>query len=364
MKADVLIVGAGVAGCAAARLLAPDHRVVIVDRAAVPTARIGESLPGAARRLLDRLGLAAAFDAGGHLPGLGAAARWGSDRIERRDSLFDPLGPGWRLNRVGFETMLRLGAQAAGATLMAPARLERLSRGTGGWHAVVDGIDIAARFVVFAHGRGAPPTGALPRPRGLDRLVCRHARLPLPLLGSDLAAFTFVEAVADGWWYHATVPGGAVIAFHTDADLPPARQATEPAGFAALLAATRTFAGAALPDEAVIHRASARGQTVASVAGPDWCCVGDAAVAFDPLSAQGMFHALYTGVKAGEATASALAGDAASLADYQASISAIMADYVMGLAGQYASEHRFAELPFWQRRHAAGAIAAAATHLR
>ena len=66
MEADALIVGAGPAGATAALNLAPFRRVVLIDRRNAPAPRIGESLPGAAWRLLTDMGLWDGFLADGH----------------------------------------------------------------------------------------------------------------------------------------------------------------------------------------------------------------------------------------------------------------------------------------------------------
>src|SRR4029434_4989904 len=53
-----------------------------------------------------------------------------------------------------------------------------------------------------------------------------------------------------------------------------------------------------------------------SVSGHGWLAVGDAAMAFDPLSSQGLMHALASGMRAGEALHSCLAGEAAAMGEY------------------------------------------------
>jgi flavin-dependent dehydrogenase len=62
-------------------------------------------------------------------------------------------------------------------------------------------------------------------------------------------------------------------------------------------------------------------------AGPGWLAVGDAALACDPLSSQGLFNALYSGLMAARALRSALAGDTDALADYDRTIARVVDAY-------------------------------------
>src|SRR5258706_13570090 len=107
MDFDALIVGAGPAGATAALNLAPTRRVALVDSRAVATPRIGESLPAAARRLFSDMGLLDSFEREGHSPCYGNRFFWGGLAPEESDSLRNPDGPGWHLDRARFETWLR-----------------------------------------------------------------------------------------------------------------------------------------------------------------------------------------------------------------------------------------------------------------
>lgn len=369
---DVLVLGAGVAGCAAAMVLGEHHTVTLVDRAETTAPRIGESLPGAATPLLRRLGLIERFEADGHRPSLGKASVWGSNVLVRRDAFTDPMGPGWCLDRLRFDTMLRAAACDRGARLIAPASLTGLTRradGAAGWHALLRSADedivLDARFVVLAHGRGTPPTAFDPplAVRASDGLVCRFVKTPPSPTSTTLTGFSLIEAVAEGWWYQATLPDGhRVLAFHTDADLPSARRACHPEGFTALLAATHGLDITPSPPVATIARASARSQVLDRPCGADWCAVGDAACAFDPLSSQGLFHALYTGVRGAEATIHAMQNDTQALPAYGRQLAQIVAAYSANLGRFYGVETRFGDSPFWTRRRHAPRLGVATRH--
>ena len=357
---DILVVGAGVAGCAAALVLGEHHSVTLVDRVEALVPRIGESLPGAATPLLHRLGLLERFETAGHRHSLGKASAWGSKLLVRRDSFTDPAGPGWCLDRVRFDTMLRDAARERGVRLMAPASLIGLTRqsdGTGGWHALLRSADadiaLDTRFVVLAHGRSAPPAALDPplKVQASDRLVCRFVRMPSSSPATMQTGFSVIEAVQEGWWYQTTLPDGQrLFAYHTDADLPSARQACHAEGFAALLHATHALDVAPIPPDVPIGRASARSQRPDRPCGTDWCAVGDASCAFDPLSSQGLFHALYTGVRGAEAAIVAMRGDNRALAAYGGRVAQITDAYSRNLRRFYALETRFRDNPFWARR--------------
>ena len=63
---DVLVIGAGPAGCAAARMLASfGHRVLLIDRPSTGRHSLAESIPPSANRLLVELGMKNAVDAAG-----------------------------------------------------------------------------------------------------------------------------------------------------------------------------------------------------------------------------------------------------------------------------------------------------------
>ena len=358
---DVLIVGAGPAGATAACILAARHCVVMVDHSSTPPLRIGESLIGAARPLLRDLGVLERFEAAGHQPGLGQASSWGTRDVVWRDSFLDVRGPGWRIDRARFETMLREAALERGAAIIAPAQALRFARAagrSGGWIATVHAAEgtrqLIARFVIDASGRSASfaRDAALTWRSAPDRLVCRFVRLPHPHERDEFERVSLVEAVADGWWYCASLPDNSrVLAFHTDADLPAARQSRDVEGFFSFLGETHTMA-ARVPRgiEGAVARVSARTQWLVDPCGDDWCAVGDAALAFDPLSSQGLFNALYGGLRGGEAVAAALAGDQAPLAAYRERLVMIRDAYRRNLRRTYQMELRFRDRLFWRRR--------------
>lgn len=355
---DVLIVGGGPAGATAALNLAPLRRVAVVERSAEPSPRIGESLPGVARRLFRDMGLLDAFLAAGHAPCYAQRSVWGDARPQELDALRDPDGHGWHLDRVAFERWLREVARERGAELLAPATVEQIERDGGGWRVDVtrgtEVVQLRAAFVIDAAGRTAPVAKRLgARTRVDDRLVCGwlYGRDG----GSGGSGMTYVEATEDGWWYTAPFAvGRRVLAFHTDADLPAARIARDRNSLLQHASATREL-GALLASAGFVADETA-GFTPANsamlepCAGDGFLAAGDAALAFDPLASQGILNALFTGLAAAEAADSHLGGDDEALDRYRRTIAGIAAAYRRHLALWYGTEQRWPHAEFWRRR--------------
>jgi flavin-dependent dehydrogenase len=352
---DVAIVGAGAAGSAAACALAPHASVALVDRIGHPRWRIGETLPGAARRLLAALGGWDRFAAAGHGSAPLKVSRWGSDAAVELDSMRDPDGAGWRLDRARFEADLRADAVARGATFVS-ASVDRLARTANGWHVSLgSGETIAARRVIDASGRGSTLLRTFgQRRQAMDRLACVYQRVPQPGRPDPT---TYTQAVPEGWWYTAVLPDGdRIVAFHGDADAPAVRGILRegPVNAALALPGIAEAVGNVDPARAARPKLCAANGVARTAAGEGWLASGDSAMALDPLSSQGLFNALATGLEAGEATRALLAGNAAANAAYAARISRIWQAYVGHHATYYAMETRWPEAPFWARRRRGG----------
>lgn len=353
---DIAVVGAGPAGAALASVLAPRYRVLVLDRVARPVARIGESLIPAARRLLRDMGMLEAFEAQGYAPYLGNRSFWGGAE-GLSDFIRDPDGPGWHLDRAGFETFMRKAALARGARVIAPAKLGSIRRDGTGWRvqANVRGrdVDLSARLLVDAGGRAAPLAKQMGAVRqNTDRTVAYWLRGRDTGVVGD-AGFSTVESEKAGWWYTAPLggqPGGhRVLAFHTDPDLV--------AGDGALMMRAQALPGigailreAGFRSQGKVMTTAANSARLSQFSGQGWLAIGDAALSFDPLASRGLFHALYTGFSGAACCDAVLQGQTQGFDDYAADLERITQAYDRHLSIFYGSEARWQGAPFWHRR--------------
>ncbi len=350
---DVVVVGAGAAGAAAACVLAPSVSVALIDRTAEPCWRIGETLPGAARRLLMAIGGWDRFAAAGHGAAPLKVSRWGSDTPVELDAMRDPDGVGWRLDRARFERDLRADATARGATFL-PAGVSGLVWEAGGWRLMLDtGQTLRARRLIDASGRRSHKLQRFGQRRlVMDRLACAYQRVAQ---GGCPDPTTYTEAVADGWWYTTMLPGGdRLVAFHGDADAPALRRILREGPLAAALRVPGLAEAIGKVDPALATKPMlcAANSVARSAAGDGWLAAGDSAIALDPLSSQGLFNALATGLEAAEATMTLITGDDDATRRYATRMGRIWQAYVGHHATYYGMETRWPDAPFWARRSA------------
>ena len=362
---DVLIAGAGPAGAATAISLnafAPDLRVALVDAPREEGLRVGETLPPRIERILDHLKVRDAFMAAGHCPSYRTVSAWGGPELASNEFLFQAHQTGWRLDRARFDAMLL--AKAAERSVHIVGKVAGAAHTEAGWRVRLDnGVTCAARFLVDATGRGAN----LARQNGVrfensDRLIGVVAVFEG---AADDGVGLLLETFADGWWYTAALPGARrIVACMSDADLVRRLGLNRSDGFMQALDAAqhvRHAVGNARPAGSPALR-PAGSRCIARDTALPLLCAGDAASCFDPVSGQGIFKALRSGIFASYAIGDyLLRADDAGLRRYRRLVTDEFAAYRKTLREFYAMEPRWADRPFWRRRVGSEALAGVTT---
>lgn len=357
---DVAVVGGGLAG-AASCISARQHglRVAWVAPEAAQTP-LGDSLSESANAIVRSLGVAHLLESAEHRPQNTLFSAWGSARLGERHAITSPFGAGYVLNRTVFQAAMRRSAETGTTVWNAPCVACKPEN--GGWNlTLASGGGVQASALVDATGRAARLGRRFTTLHRLDRLVALATHVvPSSRLITPTPA-TLIEADENGWWYAALIATGMISLFYfSDPDLLPAQPARSPATLQALVANTRSVAR--WLDELDVRytepvRLASAGTTWLEAAagcehGAYWLAVGDAAMAFDPLSSHGMTSALWGGWHAGRLIRDALAGHTESLAHYQRALERGRRQFLMDRTRIYGLEQRYPASRFWARRHA------------
>lgn len=361
-QVDVAILGGGPGGTSTAIALArAGWSVIVMERSHYDSPRIGETLLPQVSVPLMELGVWHQFLLDEHIQSPGVTAVWGQTEPYDNDFIVNPYGSGWHVDRRRFDTMLARAAETSGAEVLRDTtpitciwdakvawHLEAIAgRTVKRWHAAV---------LVDATGRLASPARSLGGRRIVyDRLVGLVGLIPV-VSETIVDRRTSIEAVQEGWWYAAVLPGGRnIAAFMTDADLMPRGISARNAFWRdQLQQASHTWAR--LGDGAldIEHRAvSAASSYLMCVVGPGRLAVGDAAMTMDPLSSQGVMWALESGLAGAKAVDAYLRGNTMALNSYARWVKSVFVDYLETRAEYYRRECRWPDRPFWRRRRAA-----------
>lgn len=198
---DVVVVGAGPAGCAAGVVLArAGLRVAVVDRARFPRDKVcGDALSNQAVAIVRAMGAGAALDATPHAEVRGALALFPDGSAVRRDyTAFGRIVP-----RLALDALLVDALRASGAEVLEGVDVREATVTAGRVTGVRTATgELPARAVVAADGPGSiawrllDPAG--PRGRGLA-----------------ISATAYFEGVADGpdascseHWFDPSLPDG------------------------------------------------------------------------------------------------------------------------------------------------------------
>lgn len=367
IETDILIVGGGIAGCIAAISLIDTHSVTLIDKLEQPKERIGESLAPAAHRILRELDLVTELQSHQeqlYIQNLGMQSYWGSDQVHIVDHLRNPDGWSKSLDRKAFEGFLRKSAVMRGVHCIWNTKLHQSTFEANQWLVTTKSADqetqhIEAKFVIDATGRQSHFARSLGVKRfHIDKLIACWLTLP----NTEENNMSTITATENGWWYTAVIPQNKrVVAFQTDSDLIDKNTFKDLNSFLNLTKDNKQITAILQKSKADITfqgTVAANSTRLENVAGQQWAAVGDAAISFDPLSSQGMFHAMASAMQLKELlVASAVVHthtdqkEAVFQKSYTQQINTIWNQYLYHKNIFYKAEMRWKESLFWKRRH-------------
>ncbi len=210
---------------------------------------------------------------------------------------------------------------------------------------------LKCRFLVDSSGRCASGSFGFPARVVFDRLIAVAALCPPRACASD---YTLVEAVDEGWFYSALLPGGDyVLAYMTDGDLYAAGREQSSAFLQDQLVKAPHTCGRIERIPSNVALFSAVTSVRNTVAADNWLAVGDAARSFDPLSGLGLCAAMRMAMQAAPVVVQLLEGEAAKARAYDRANSDSFLQYQETHRAYYGLERRWPEFEFWARRQAA-----------
>lgn len=360
-RTDVIIVGGGPAGASAAIVLARlGYAVTVVDRAHFPRPRIGASLPPKIDGLLAILGVLPRVQQAGFARMRGTVVDQGAGLLFHE---FDPEAGrrGYQVDRALFDAILLDEAARAGASVQHGVTAVSLLYEQGR----VSGLRVKqgqgerclpAAWVIDASGSaawGARASGLGQRDVVRTVALCgywKQSRLP-----TDFEPYsTLFEFMPDGWiWSLLRQDGVRNVTVALDPDV--LKGAGDPQEVYLQKVRASRLVGALIAEaelQGEVGRHDASWRNVQEYAQPGLLFVGDAASVIDPLTSQGVFKAIQSGIVASAVVNTALArpdDEAMALDYYRESQRRFFDNYAEIARSSYRASPYLAE-EFWQKR--------------
>lgn len=333
-KTDVILLGGGIAGLVLSLLLQRrkiDH--VVIDRIQKQKSMaLAETLPPSAMPLLERLDLLDLFDEVAIKRTYGYHAMVGG-RLQSQDFFqSNPFKYGLKIDKQALEEEL---AESAGQSIIACKQVNQIVSTDDGVQVSInqDGADktFAGNVLVDATGRKRAGLEALGVPIiNHGKQLAFSCHLPI-YKHSDLLYDVVTETFPKGWGIVSALnKQEQVMTLYTDLSDGHSKDFGDYANWAELLQETiylKHYLSQETSPQVVGQIANT--SVPERFAHQNWLAIGDAAMAFDPLSSHGITNAIYTANRA----ANCLADASRDLDAYDVDLSDIFEGYLAAKEG-------------------------------
>ncbi|ORB11029.1 menaquinone reductase [Mycobacterium noviomagense] len=305
-RADVVVVGAGPAGSAAAAWAARAGRdVLVIDSASFPRDKAcGDGLTPRAVAELERLGLSDWLDARIRHQGLRMSGFGGEVEVAWPGPSFPATGSA--VARIELDDRIRKVAEDSGARMLLGVKVIGVHHDSRGrvWSVVLaDGSEVGCAELIVADGARSPlgrvlgrrwhqetvygiaARGYLATPRSDEPWLTSHVEVRSPD-GAVLPGYGWIFPLGNG---EVNIGVGALSTSKRPAELALRPLMTYYADLRrdewGFVGQPRAMSSALLP----------MGGAVSGVAGPNWMLIGDAAACINPLNGEGIDYGLEAG---------------------------------------------------------------------
>jgi flavin-dependent dehydrogenase len=361
-NSKIVIIGAGPAGCSCAIALrnAGFENVLVVDSSKTGKFHIGESIPPEMNQVMRQLGIYEAFYTSGHEPCFGSCSYWGNDKRGYNDSILSPFGHGWHLDRQAFNQFLIDECKIREVKVLSGSIYQHSQKTEVGYLLSVrdygNNVEkMNADFVIDASGTRS----LFATEQGSQKII----GTPLVCLGMrfknkaqrEVSKLTHLESTEQGWWYAARVPGEFIlVTLYTTAEVINRLSLNLYENWMGMLkttANTHDWIAQMEPYDNGLLGFGAPSYCLDQPVGDGWVAIGDAATAYDPITAQGIIKSFHHGMRVAELLSESAEGRGNNLPDFEGEVKAQYRQYQEARNHFYQLEQRWVNSSFWQTMH-------------
>lgn len=355
---DVAVIGRGIASAAAVLTFkASGLNIAIIGTNRATDFKIGEMLPASANLELRKLGLGNDFLS--DIKNYEAHCKfscWGTENLVKNDYWHNlELGFGHFIDRLAFEKKLWRSNCWADNNLM-----EENVRSTEfiaqRWKITLkSGYTVNAKYIIDCSGRLGAVVRDHSERRRCDELIAIYSILEQKNSEIEPSIASLTESLRDGWLYTSLIPDNKLlVVFFTDRDLVP-KNIKKQEVFRSVVNQSKhsiqriESANFSFNNNVRVVDAS----TILTILPKNLnlLAAGDSVMSFDPLSSNGITHALWSGRKAALAiTALIQDNESSTFFSYISSLESMVERYAKEKKLIYCMENRFKNAKFWIRR--------------